>query len=87
MAAHLPEGGSRHAVTDPEHGCRVLAEAFDKDPSFYQFYRALKTYRSALADSGPTLVLSPDADFMRTLESGPNPPQSPPTPPAPRSAP
>ena len=66
---------------------RALAEAFDKDPGFYQFYRALKTYRSALADSGPTLVLSPDADFMRTLESGPNPPQSPPTPPAPRSAP
>jgi membrane protease subunit HflC len=52
---------------------RVLAEAFDKDPSFYQFYRALQTYRSALADSGPTLVLSPDADFLRTLQNGPKP--------------
>ena len=49
----------------------LLAEAFDKDPRFYQFYRALQTYRSALADSGPTLVLSPDADFLRTDESGP----------------
>ena len=44
---------------------RVLAEAFDKDPNFYQFYRSMQTYRSALADSGPTLVLSPDADFLR----------------------
>jgi membrane protease subunit HflC len=65
---------------------RTLAEAFDKDPNFYQFYRALDTYRRALADSGPTLVLSPDADFLRTLENGPTPPQSPP-PPAPGSAP
>jgi membrane protease subunit HflC len=66
---------------------RTLAEAFDKDPSFYQFYRALDTYRRALADSGPTLVLSPDADFLRTLENGPTPPQSPPPTPAPGSAP
>jgi len=62
---------------------RVLAEAFDNDPSFYQFYRALKTYRGALADSGPTLVLSPDADFLRTLESGPTAPQGASTPAAP----
>ena len=68
---------------------RVLAEAFDKDPGFYQFYRALQTYRSALAESGPTLVLSPDADFLRTLENGPTPLQGAPTPtpPAPGSAP
>ena len=58
---------------------RVLAEAFGKDPSFYQFYRSMQTYRSALADSGPTLVLSPDADFLRTLQNGPKPPPSAPT--------
>ncbi len=51
---------------------RLLAEAFGKDPGFYQFYRALQTYRRALADSGPTLVLSPDADFLRVLKDGPN---------------
>jgi membrane protease subunit HflC len=50
---------------------RVLADAFGKDPKFYQFYRALQTYRQALADSGPTLVLSPDADFLRALKTGP----------------
>ncbi len=49
----------------------LLAEAFGKDPKFYQFYRALQTYRRALADSGPTLVLSPDADFLRVLKDGP----------------
>jgi len=49
----------------------LLAEAFGKDPKFYQFYRSLQTYRRALADSGPTLVLSPDADFLRVLKDGP----------------
>ena len=66
---------------------RLLAEAFDKDPKFYAFYRALQTYRAALADSGPTLVLSPDADFLRTLVSGPQPATSAPAAPAPESAP
>jgi membrane protease subunit HflC len=50
---------------------RVLADAFGEDPKFYRFYRALQTYRQALADSGPTLVLSPDADFLRALQTGP----------------
>lgn len=50
---------------------RVLANAFDKDPAFYRFYRALQTYRRALADAGPTLVLSPDADFLTVLKKGP----------------
>ena len=61
---------------------RVLAEAFDKDPSFYSFYRTLQTYRGALADSGPTLVLSPDADFLKTLTNGPKSPPSAPASPA-----
>jgi membrane protease subunit HflC len=50
---------------------RLLAEAFGKDAKFYSFYRALQTYRHALADSGPTMVLSPDADFLRVLKDGP----------------
>ncbi len=50
---------------------RVLAEAFSKDSKFYQFYRALQTYRRGLADAGPTLVLSPDADFLTVLRNGP----------------
>ncbi len=71
---------------------RLLADAFDKDPKFYQFYRALQTYRRALADSGPTLVLSPDADFLRVLKNGPEGPAATPsaatpaTPPPPAAA-
>ena len=45
--------------------------AFGKDPQFYRLYRSLQTYRQALANSGPTLVLSPDADFLRYFKAGP----------------
>jgi membrane protease subunit HflC len=59
---------------------RLLGEAFGKDTKFYSFYRALQTYRHALADSGPTLVLSPDADFLRALKYGPEAPAGAPAP-------
>jgi membrane protease subunit HflC len=49
----------------------ILAEAFGKDAQFYRLYRSLQTYRQALADSGATLVLSPDAEFLRFFKSGP----------------
>jgi len=31
----------------------------------------VQTYRKSLADSGATLLLSPDADFLRLLVAGP----------------
>jgi membrane protease subunit HflC len=51
---------------------RRLAEAFSADPKFYQFYRSAQTYRKALADAGPTLLLSPDASFLRLMTAGPD---------------
>lgn len=50
---------------------RILAQAFDKDPQFYKLYRSLQTYRQALSESNPTLILSPDADFLRFFRNGP----------------
>jgi modulator of FtsH protease HflC len=49
----------------------VLAQAFGQDPAFYRLYRSLQTYRQALADTGATLVLSPDAAFLHLLKAGP----------------
>ncbi len=51
---------------------RLLSGAFAKDEKFYQFYRALQTYKHALADAGPTLIVSPTAAFLRLLTSGPD---------------
>ncbi|UTH74609.1 protease modulator HflC [Chromobacterium sp. IIBBL 290-4] len=59
-----------HGEADAEAG-RILAQAFSKDPKFYKFYRSLQTYRQSLADSAPTVVLSPDSALLRDLRNGP----------------
>ena len=55
----------------------ILANAFDRDPKFYHLYRSLQTYRQALADSAPTIVLSPDAEVLRYFKNGPGSPSRP----------
>jgi membrane protease subunit HflC len=50
----------------------ILAKAFGEDPAFYRLYRSLQTYRQTLADTGATLVLSPDAAFLHSLKAGPD---------------
>jgi membrane protease subunit HflC len=44
---------------------RIFAEAFNRDPEFYEFYRSMAAYSQALEKSGTTMVLSPDSEFFR----------------------
>lgn len=48
---------------------RVFAEAFNRDPEFFEFYRSMAAYTAALQQSGTTLVLSPDSEFFRYFEN------------------
>ncbi len=48
---------------------RIFAEAFQRDPSFFEFYRSMRAYVSALGDSNTTMVLSPDSDFFKFFET------------------
>lgn len=48
---------------------RILSEAGTKNPDFYQFYRSLEAYRSALRQENTTMVLSPDSEFFRFFDS------------------
>lgn len=50
---------------------RILSAAFSKDAQFYKLYRSLQTYRQSLADTQPTLILTPDAAFLRQFRTGP----------------
>ncbi|RON10575.1 protease modulator HflC [Pseudomonas brassicacearum] len=50
---------------------QILSAAFSKDPQFYKLYRSLQTYRQALSESQPMLVLTPDAEFLKQFRSGP----------------
>lgn len=44
---------------------RVFGEAYGKDPVFFDFYRSLKSYETALQPGQTTFVLEPDSDFFR----------------------
>jgi membrane protease subunit HflC len=44
---------------------RIFAEAYQRNPDFFDFYRSMKAYEKALEGSDTTLVLSPDSDFFR----------------------
>ena len=52
-----------------------LAAAYNQDPAFYEFYRSLQSYQRTLADASPMLVLSPDARYLHTFETGPSAPK------------
>ncbi len=43
----------------------IFAQAYDRDPSFFGFYRSLQSYRDALQGGKTTMVLSPDSEFFR----------------------
>ncbi|RDE10205.1 protease modulator HflC [Pelagibacterium lacus] len=48
---------------------RLFAEAYSQDQSFFEFYRSMEAYRTALADGRTTMVLSPDSSFFRYFGS------------------
>lgn len=43
----------------------VYADAYNADPEFFEFYRSMQSYRTALGAQGTTMVLSPDSEFFR----------------------
>jgi membrane protease subunit HflC len=49
---------------------RIFAQAYGQDAEFFEFYRSMQSYREALANTGTTMVLSPESEFFRYFGSG-----------------
>ncbi|MCO6392281.1 protease modulator HflC [Aliihoeflea aestuarii] len=67
----------------------IFADAFTRDPEFFEFYRSMTAYTNALNGDATTMVLSPDTEFFRFFGSaagrapqGESPAQPQPAPPA-----
>ncbi|RWC45256.1 MAG: protease modulator HflC [Mesorhizobium sp.] len=43
----------------------TFAEAYQRDPAFFDFYRSMNAYGTALDNTGTTMVLSPSSEFFR----------------------
>jgi membrane protease subunit HflC len=47
----------------------IYASAYAKDRDFYAFYRSMQAYREAIGRDQDVLVLEPDGDFFKFLQS------------------
>ena len=45
----------------------IFADAYGRDPEFYEFVRTLEAYRNTLTEN-TTVILSPHSDFFRLLQ-------------------
>jgi membrane protease subunit HflC len=48
---------------------RTYADAFQKNPEFFSFYRSMEAYRSSLRSKGDVMVLDPSSDFFKYLKN------------------
>ncbi len=48
---------------------RIFADAYSKDPEFFEFYRSLAAYEQSLLGNNTSMVLSPDSEFFNYLRS------------------
>jgi modulator of FtsH protease HflC len=44
---------------------KVFADAYQKDPEFFAFYRSMLAYSKSLGAEGTTLVLDPNSEFFK----------------------
>ena len=68
-AALLAEANRKAAVRRGEadaEATRIYAEAFSKDPAFYEFIRSLRAYREIIGE-GSTLIVPSDSPLLKVL--------------------
>lgn len=49
---------------------KIYADAFNKDPEFYAFYRRVTAYPKVFSSKDDQIVLNPDSEFFKYLKSG-----------------
>ena len=47
---------------------RIFAQAFGRDPEFFEFYRSLAAYERSLRGTNSTMVITPDSEFFEFLK-------------------
>lgn len=49
---------------------KIFAESFGRDEEFFKFYRTLQAYKKTLSNKDTTVIMSPDSEFLRTMDKG-----------------
>ena len=48
---------------------RIYAEAFQRNPEFYSFYRSMEAYKQTLRSKGDVMVLDPSSEFFKYFKN------------------
>lgn len=48
---------------------KIYAEAFQKNPEFYSFYRSLEAYKQSFQNKNDMMVLEPNSEFFKYLKN------------------
>jgi membrane protease subunit HflC len=80
QAETIRAGGRRDAqivrAEAEAQAAKIYAEAYNKDPEFYDFFRAMQSYRSSFLDRSDnagesSMILSEDNDYFRQFRTQP----------------
>lgn len=52
---------------------KVYADAYNKDPEFFGFYRSLEAYEKSFSSKNDIMVVKPDSDFFHYLKNNAKP--------------
>ncbi len=56
---------------------KIFAEAYNRDPDFFSFYRSMQAYEQSMKQGDTRLVITPNSEFFRYFgdltASGPSP--------------
>ena len=64
VAQAISEGEQIRGEGDAERN-RIFADAFGKDPDFFNFYRSMQAYETGMKHNDTRMVLRPDSEFFR----------------------
>jgi modulator of FtsH protease HflC len=59
---------------------QIFADAFNKDPDFFAFYRSMQAYEASLKNGDTRLLLKPDTNFFRYFNDPTGKPRATPSP-------
>ncbi len=75
-AETIRAGGRRDAqiirAEAESEAARIYAEAYNQDPDFYDFYRAMQSYRTTFetGEGESAIIMSPDNEYLRQFRGG-----------------
>jgi modulator of FtsH protease HflC len=64
LAEATARGEQMRGEGDAERN-RIFADAFNRDPDFFAFYRSMQAYEAGLRQNDTRMLLKPDSDFFR----------------------